>query len=153
MPLYSRGPVDIPPSHCYAGGLGGATNDLSCFTLPAYTPALPTRQAGTPSSLGGEGCSSSLGAASTLHGAKDGRRVAPALTPLSGLAARSGVPAESCLHSRGTSSGQAEVLPPRRRPQSSHPARDQKKKKEEEMRAESPDSRAKWPGFESQLCR
>lgn len=74
-PLYSRGPVNILPSHCYAGGLGGATHDLSCFTLPVYTPALPTQQAGTPSSLGGEGCCSSLGAASTLHCAKDGRGV------------------------------------------------------------------------------
>lgn len=74
-PLYSRGPVDTPPSQCYAGGQDGATHDLSCFTLPVHTPALPTQQAGIPSSLGGESCSSSLGAASTLRGAKDGRGV------------------------------------------------------------------------------
>lgn len=92
----------------------------------------PTQPEETPTSPGGEGCPSSLRAASTDEGPQEGRGVEARLDspagPGQGLAtpakaARPRVPDESCSVPRGTASGQAGVSPPRRHPQSSRPAR------------------------------
>lgn len=121
--------MGTPPRQCYAGRRGRATRQ--CPPVSVSAPAFQHSQRG-PHLSGRGGLPTDEGLHPLTRGLRLAEESRPALTPQPGLGnglvtpaktARPGSPDESCSVPRGTASGRAGVSPPRRHPQSSHPAR------------------------------